>query len=74
MKKGLFLGIMVCLIVMVSSIYCQTGPETYVWPKDTAVMKNLKKWQGYKFGLLIHMGLYSELGTMNRGVSVLKIG
>ena len=42
----------------------QTRPETYVWPKDPEVMKNLKKWQGYKFGLLIHMGLYSELGTV----------
>ncbi len=32
--------------------------------KDTAVLDNLKKWQGYKFGLLIHMGLYSELGSI----------
>jgi alpha-L-fucosidase len=38
--------------------------ETYVWPKDPKVMENLKKWQGYKFGLLIHMGLYSELGIV----------
>jgi alpha-L-fucosidase len=38
--------------------------EGYVWPKDPKVMENLKKWQGYKFGLLIHMGLYSELGIV----------
>jgi alpha-L-fucosidase len=38
--------------------------DTYVWPKDPKVMENLKKWQGYKFGLLIHMGLYSELGIV----------
>jgi alpha-L-fucosidase len=38
--------------------------DGYVWPKDPAVMANLKKWQGYKFGLLIHMGLYSELGIV----------
>jgi len=38
--------------------------DTYVWPKDPKVMQNLKKWQGYKFGLLIHMGLYSELGIV----------
>ena len=38
--------------------------DTYVWPKDPEVMENLKKWQGYKFGLLIHMGLYSELGIV----------
>lgn len=36
----------------------------YTWPKDPKVMENLKKWQGYKFGLLIHMGLYSELGIV----------
>lgn len=38
--------------------------DTYVWPKDPKVLQNLKKWQGYKFGLLIHMGLYSELGIV----------
>jgi alpha-L-fucosidase len=38
--------------------------EGYVWPDDPKVMENLKKWQGYKFGLLIHMGLYSELGIV----------
>ncbi len=36
----------------------------YIWPKDSKVFTNLKKWQGYKFGLLIHMGLYSELGIV----------
>jgi len=36
----------------------------YIWPKDPKVLENLKKWQGYKFGLLIHMGLYSELGIV----------
>lgn len=38
--------------------------DTYVWPKDPKVMQNLRKWQGYKLGLLIHMGLYSELGIV----------
>lgn len=41
-----------------------TETDTYVWPKDLKVLENLKKWQGYKFGLLIHMGLYSELGIV----------
>ena len=36
----------------------------YIWPKDPKVQENLNKWQGYKFGLLIHMGLYSELGIV----------
>ncbi len=42
----------------------QTDESTYVWPKDPAVRQSLEKWQGYKFGLLIHMGLYSVLGTV----------
>jgi hypothetical protein len=42
--------------------------DTYVWPKDPKVMENLKKWQGYKFGLLIHMRLYSELGIVESGI------
>lgn len=46
------------------TIAAQTGPETYVRPKDPAVLDSLQRWQGYKFGLLIHMGLYSELGTV----------
>ena len=33
--------------------------EGYVWPKDQKVLENLKKWQGYKFGLLIHMAMIS---------------
>ena len=42
----------------------QTGAETYTWPADKKVLENLKKWQGYKFGLLIHFGLYSKLGVV----------
>jgi len=42
----------------------QSLPVTYVWPQDPKVLENLKTWQGYKFGLLIHMGLYSHLGTV----------
>ncbi|MFB3387636.1 alpha-L-fucosidase [Flavobacterium sp. LAR06] len=36
--------------------------DTYIGPKDQAVKDNLAKWQDYKFGVLIHMGLYSQLG------------
>lgn len=46
------------------SASAQTDETTYVWPKDPQVLENLEKWQGYKFGLLIHMGLYSELGVI----------
>jgi alpha-L-fucosidase len=64
MKRALFFLFTFCLFVEGIPMSAQTGPETYVWPKDPEVLKNLKKWQGYKFGLLIHMGLYSELGTV----------
>lgn len=42
----------------------KTEVETYVWPEDPKVKEKLATWQGEKFGLLIHMGLYSELGTI----------
>ncbi len=64
MKRTFFLLLALCFAADVSTVHAQTGPDTYVWPKDPEVSKNLKKWQGYKFGLLIHMGLYSELGTV----------
>jgi alpha-L-fucosidase len=64
MTHRLFLLVLIFLLAGLSDLYAQTGPETYVWPKDAGVLANLKKWQGYKFGLLIHMGLYSELGTI----------
>lgn len=38
--------------------------ETYEWPTDPKVKEKLALWQGQKFGLLVHMGLYSELGTV----------
>ena len=58
---------LICLAGVLSSAVpatAQTDETTYVRPKEPAVRANLEKWQGYKFGLLIHMGLYSELGTV----------
>ena len=52
------------ILLSVLSASAQTDETTYVWPKEPAVRANLERWQGYKFGLLIHMGLYSELGTV----------
>lgn len=64
MKTKYILLLFFCLAIGTHSSFAQTTPETYVWPKDSDVLENLKKWQGYKFGLLIHMGLYSELGSI----------
>jgi len=64
MHRKFFLILISVILLNAVSIMAQTAAETYVWPKDQKVLDNLKKWQGYKFGLLIHMGLYSELGIV----------
>ena len=64
MKSKLLLLLACCLGLNLNDLHAQSGPETYVWPKDPKVLENLKAWQGYKFGLLIHMGLYSQLGVV----------
>ena len=46
------------------SASAQTDETTYVRPKEPAVRESLERWRDYKFGLLVHMGLYSELGTV----------
>lgn len=57
------LTITIFLLISIS-VFSQTDEESYQWPTDPLVLENLDKWQGYKFGLLIHMGLYSELGVI----------
>lgn len=52
------------LLARAEILPAQTGAETYVLPTDTRVLENLKKWQGYKFGVLVHEGLYSQLGIV----------
>ncbi|WP_265443289.1 alpha-L-fucosidase [Flexivirga meconopsidis] len=34
----------------------------YVWPADEAVRQRLSRWQGLKFGIIVHWGLYAALG------------
>jgi alpha-L-fucosidase len=53
-----------CLGLGLHGLRAQTQAETYVWPKDPQVLANLKRWQGYKFGILVHHGLYSQLGIV----------
>jgi len=36
----------------------------YDWPKDSLVSRNLKTWQDWKFGILIHWGAYSQWGVV----------
>jgi hypothetical protein len=36
----------------------------YVPPADPAVAAKLRAWQDLKFGIIVHFGLYSELGCV----------
>ncbi len=56
----LLLTFLLCFNILKS----QSQADTYIWPKDPKVLENLQKWRGYKFGVLIHMGLYSQLGVV----------
>lgn len=38
--------------------------DSYVWPEEPEVRKQLDNWQDLKFGMLIHWGLYSQLGIV----------
>ncbi len=42
----------------------QTGESPYVWPEDPLVLENLEAWRDLKFGLLMHWGLYAQLGIV----------
>lgn len=64
MKLRLPILLLWSLLLWPAALPAQTGPETYVWPKDPKVLANLKRWQGYKFGIIVHEGLYSQLGIV----------
>ena len=36
----------------------------YVWPADPQVRERLEEWRDLKFGLLMHWGLYAQLGIV----------
>ncbi|NDV65601.1 alpha-L-fucosidase [Bacteroides sp. 224] len=38
--------------------------KSYTWPTEKGVLEKLDKWQDLKFGMIIHYGLYSELGIV----------
>lgn len=62
-KSFIVTSALICGIVAPCA-FTQTEEDSYVWPKDQKVLENLRTWQGYKFGLLIHMGLYSVDGVI----------
>lgn len=38
--------------------------SSYTWPKEKDVLEKLDQWRDLKFGMIIHYGLYSELGIV----------
>jgi len=64
MKRPFHLFLFLFIIFRSNLIVAQSQTDTYQWPKDPKVMENLLRWQGYKFGILIHFGLYSQLGIV----------
>jgi Alpha-L-fucosidase len=50
------------------SLFAQTythgRSSSYTWPTDPKVLEKLDRWQDLKFGMLIHWGLYSQLGIV----------
>lgn len=60
----LALGLAVCLTVGAQDNEIHQRSETYEWPTDQLVVKNLKAWQDLKFGVLFHWGLYAVPGMV----------
>lgn len=60
---GIIIGLwMIAINVTTGQAHVQS--TTYQWPTDTLVLQKLHKWQGEKFGLLMHWGTYSEWGIV----------
>lgn len=59
MKK---LVIISCFFV--SLVWSQEHTQRYFPPTDSLVNNQLDKWQGFKFGLMMHWGTYAQLGVV----------
>lgn len=44
--------------------YVHEQSDGYEWPTDTAVLRNLDRWQDQKFGVLFHWGIYAVPGIV----------
>ena len=62
--KNLTLQLFLLMFISGVQLKAQSQADTYQWPADSLVSKHLKQWQGYKFGILVHFGLYSKLGVV----------
>jgi len=66
MMKRLFLSLLLLLVLP----QCQATQDPslaggeYIYPSDPLVQAKLEEWQDLKFGLLMHWGLYAQLGIV----------
>ena len=58
-----FLLLIILLPIPTARAQESTGEE-YVYPADPLVVRKLEEWQDRKFGLLMHWGLYAQLGIV----------
>ena len=50
--------------VVENGVHNYSAAENYVWPRDPAVLKKLEWFQDQKLALMMHWGLYCELGMI----------
>jgi alpha-L-fucosidase len=58
MKKTLLFSLLT--LILLSNLFAQEYLQKYYPEKDPLVLQQLEKWQGIKFGLLMHWGPYSQ--------------
>jgi alpha-L-fucosidase len=66
MKHKLF-SLLLCQLFFLplgAQTFVHEKSSTYVLPKEPEVLRQLDRWQDLKFGMLIHWGLYSQLGIV----------
>ncbi len=64
-RKLLFPFLLLPLFVPIPTARAQESTqERYVYPTDPLVVRKLDEWQDRKFGLLMHWGLYAQLGIV----------
>lgn len=66
MVKFIFLAVWLIggSMVLPGQTFVHDRSDNYVWPDDPKVLEKLDQWQDQKFGMLIHWGLYSQLGIV----------
>jgi len=62
MKKTLLFSLLT--LILLSNLFAQEYLQKYYPEKDPLVLQQLEKWQGIKFGLLMHWGPYSQRGIV----------